>query len=297
MHCLIAWPAGHRAGPSLPPLLTRLLSTWEPQSWPWGGEAEALDTPFERALAELRGDAAPCAAARAAQAVGLSAGLAPGPWALLSPLHLQLDAQQAVALPITDLQPAESAALFEALSVLFPAAEGWRTQTLPEGGCGTWLLAHPQLESLRVASLARVVQRPLTPWLPSERWLRRLQNEAQMLLHDHPVNQAREAQGRLRVNSVWLWGSGSALSRSPGSAPAPADLHLWPEVSDWEALDRGPIAALLQAAAQGQAARLTLAGDARCLSWLAPKPGWRWPWQRRRQTDLSPLLQSLDEFL
>ena len=34
-------------------------------------------------------------------------------------------------------------------------------------------------------------------------------NELQMLLHEHPVNQAREARGELPVNSLWLWGGGS----------------------------------------------------------------------------------------
>jgi hypothetical protein len=34
-------------------------------------------------------------------------------------------------------------------------------------------------------------------------------NELQMLLHEHPVNLAREARGDLPVNSVWLWGGGT----------------------------------------------------------------------------------------
>jgi hypothetical protein len=34
-------------------------------------------------------------------------------------------------------------------------------------------------------------------------------NEVQMLLHGHPVNEAREARGALTVNSVWLWGGGT----------------------------------------------------------------------------------------
>jgi len=37
-----------------------------------------------------------------------------------------------------------------------------------------------------------------------------LVNEAQMLLHAHPVNEAREARGEPMVNSVWLWGAGRA---------------------------------------------------------------------------------------
>lgn len=44
-------------------------------------------------------------------------------------------------------------------------------------------------------------------------WRRRI-NEAQMVLHAHPVNQAREARGELAVNSVWFWGTGE-----PGPVP------------------------------------------------------------------------------
>jgi hypothetical protein len=38
----------------------------------------------------------------------------------------------------------------------------------------------------------------------------RVLNEAQMVLHAHPVNEAREARGEPAVNSVWLWGAGRA---------------------------------------------------------------------------------------
>ena len=44
-------------------------------------------------------------------------------------------------------------------------------------------------------------------------WRRRM-NEAQMVLHAHPVNHAREARGELPVNSVWFWGAGE-----PGPVP------------------------------------------------------------------------------
>jgi len=36
-----------------------------------------------------------------------------------------------------------------------------------------------------------------------------LMNEAQMLLHEHPVNTEREARGAPTVNSVWFWGGGT----------------------------------------------------------------------------------------
>ena len=38
--------------------------------------------------------------------------------------------------------------------------------------------------------------------------LHQVLNEAQMVLHSHPVNEAREARGEAPVNSIWLWGAG-----------------------------------------------------------------------------------------
>ena len=37
---------------------------------------------------------------------------------------------------------------------------------------------------------------------------KRWQNEIEMLLHEHPVNAAREARGEARVSGVWFWGGG-----------------------------------------------------------------------------------------
>ena len=74
-------------------------------------------------------------------------------------------------------------------------------------------------------------------------WLQR-QTEIQMWLHEHPVNQRRQAEGRLPINALWLWdempdahaeppaliGSNSpwaAYSRSPQVRPAPDSLPDW----------------------------------------------------------------------
>lgn len=47
-------------------------------------------------------------------------------------------------------------------------------------------------------------------------WIKRM-NEAQMLLHEHPVNVARESYGAPPINSIWPWGFGSRpqLNRPP----------------------------------------------------------------------------------
>lgn len=44
-----------------------------------------------------------------------------------------------------------------------------------------------------------------------------LLNETQMALHEHPVNEAREARGEPAINSLWLWGAGAP----PREAQAP----------------------------------------------------------------------------
>jgi len=38
----------------------------------------------------------------------------------------------------------------------------------------------------------------------------KVMNEAQMVLHSHPVNAEREKRGEPTVNSIWLWGAGRA---------------------------------------------------------------------------------------
>src|SRR6267154_2159893 len=47
-----------------------------------------------------------------------------------------------------------------------------------------------------------------------------LMNEAQMLLHEHPVNAEREARGEPALNSIWFWGGGviAAAKARPFSA-------------------------------------------------------------------------------
>lgn len=57
-----------------------------------------------------------------------------------------------------------------------------------------------------------------------------LLTEIQMALHAHPVNEARESRGEPAVNSLWLWGAGSA----PRGAAAP-----WQSVTAGDPVARG----------------------------------------------------------
>lgn len=65
-----------------------------------------------------------------------------------------------------------------------------------------------------------VLGKPANPFVEQSRrnlpWYR-LQNEMQMFMHQHEVNQQRLQHGQLPINSLWCWGAGT-----PGDAPVGA---------------------------------------------------------------------------
>lgn len=87
-----------------------------------------------------------------------------------------------------------------------------------------WYLRYPQAPRLTTTPLSVAVGRDIDPLLPQGDDAMRFRaelNELQMLLHEHPVNQAREARGELPVNSLWLWGGG----RLPVTCAMPVPLY------------------------------------------------------------------------
>lgn len=129
-----------------------------------------------------------------------------------------------------------------------------------------WHVRGAILADLATASLDRVVGQNVKPWLPNHpaaRPLQRLQSEMQMLLYNHPVNDARDARRQHTVNSFWLHGAGAlpaakAKVTAPDSQPAPpvkvvqnlrpSALHGdWPAWQQaWHTLDTTVIADALQ---------------------------------------------------
>jgi hypothetical protein len=96
-----------------------------------------------------------------------------------------------------------------------------------------WYLRLAAPADMRTHSLAETAGKHIDTYLPSGpdgmRW-HTLSNEIQMLLHNHPVNEAREARGEMPVNSVWLWGGGTL----PANVASPFG-GIWTD----EALARG----------------------------------------------------------
>lgn len=282
-----ALAAGAGLGAADWPHLARLLARAGAPAFDRGDEYTA-SPPHERALARLRGwqgsDGCWPTAARAAALDGIDTGTTPV--ALLTPAHWHLGTEQVSMLDPAGLQLDEAAsrALFEAVAGLFDAGAGWR---LAWGAPLRWYAMHASLQGLKSAALDRVIGRNVDLWLadaPAARALRRLQVEAQMLLHTHPVNQAREARGALPVNSFWWSGCGARQGEAAAAAAvqvhetlaAPLLAGDWPAwQAAWRALDAGPLREALAANEAGEALQLTLCGERHAATWSIPAPG-RW---------------------
>lgn len=83
--------------------------------------------------------------------------------------------------------------------------------TFLAGSSGRWYLRlsdAPEISTSLPEEAAGHDVRGFQPQGPDAGRWKRVANELQMLLHQHPVNQAREARGDLAVNSLWLSGNG-----------------------------------------------------------------------------------------
>lgn len=270
-------------------------------------DSASLSPPHERAWARALGLDAPdgCLPWASLQAAADGIAVAHHAWALLTPAHWRIgsDGVHLADPSLLELSDAHSRTLFDAVRPLFES-EGFVTAW---GAALRWYVAHESLQGLACASLDRVIGRNIDAWVPRQvqaKPLRRLQNEAQMVLHGHPVNETRDAAGHLVVNSFWFSGCGTAQPTAPADVRqddrlrAPAlreDASAWIEA--WRALDTEALGALIAVAAQGQPARLTLCGERSAVE-LAPPPKAGW-WQRVAGRIMAPrantraLLESL----
>ena len=171
-------------------------------------------------------------------------------WARADPVHLRLMRDRLILVPAPALAIAaeEAAALCDALGrhfggLGFEAAE-------PSRWCVR--LAEP-LADLPADSPIDSAGSEVGLTMPAA--AQRLVNEAQMLLHSHPVNEAREARGEPAVNSLWLWGAGRAPKMGAST---------WTSVSADD-----PLALGLARAAGARHRRLT----ASAAEWLEQAPG------------------------
>ena len=131
-------------------------------------------------------------------------------WLLAEPVHLQLQRDRLVLADATnlDITQEEANSLTATLNEHF-TDDGLSFFPTQSGQWHLRLAAPPA--HLKTRSLETAIGRNIRNILPSGsdgiRW-HSILNETQMLLHRHPVNEAREQRGLPPVNSIWPWGGG-----------------------------------------------------------------------------------------
>ena len=299
MHLILPLAASHDWPLHLPdgqalPQLRRLLARLQPVARlsDAGEERPHPLLAHERLWAQAQGwpDAGPwpMAAHRSGQA---------GAQAWITPCHWQIGMDQVVMLPPTllQLQDDESQQLMQAMQPWL-AEDGLQ---LRWHDALHWQVHGPMLAQVRCASLARVSGANIRPWLTDGSLpgpLRRLQSEMQMLLYQHPVNDARLARGQLPINSFWLHGAGEPRAVASSSVVLHRDLldaaQHGPEAwrAAWQALDATQLAPLAAAAPLPTDLRLSLCSQGTAITWAAaPRP-----WSQRLRQNLWQWLRPVD---
>ncbi len=268
------------------------------------GPATSLTPPHERILAQLLGLSAhdgciPWAAHQAALA-GRETGTAACAW--ITPVHWDVGADHiTMADPgALDLQEAQSRELLAAMQPFFEEDGIALEYAAPH----RWLAQGRIFAGLASASLDRVAGREISPWMSTAAPLRRLQNEMQMLLYTNPINDTRTTRGLATVNSVWVSGSGSLPHARPSGVPDVTvddtlriaalrnDWSQW--ARSWVALDQNECRLLLESAASGKPAQLTLCGERNALRFDSAQDG---ALSRLRRRFTRTTLQSLQDQL
>lgn len=271
------------------PQLQRLLGRLAPAAGDEGDE-RSLSPPHERVLAAACGLPAPdgCipwAAWQVQQAGGDPLGQA---WAWITPCHWHVATDHIVMKHPQDLRldADESKALLAAMQPFFDQ-DGI---TLEYHAPTRWLARGELFRGLATASLDRVLGRDIDEWMPraaAASALRRLQQEMQMLLYTHAVNDERVRGGLLPVNSFWASGTGALPTVIQPAAPAglqvaygPRDAALLQDwtawTAAWQQIDQQQCLQLNRSLDRGEAVTLTLCGEANARSWSGQEAGlWR----------------------
>ncbi|HEB87829.1 MAG TPA: hypothetical protein ENI68_12565 [Gammaproteobacteria bacterium] len=179
------------------------------------------------------------------------------------PVYIQPDLNSAVLLAHEelDLSLQNAHELAAAINAHF-IDESWSLDVLSPH---RWLMKLKQAPALETTPLAQILAQSISHDLPQgddSRYWQRIQNEIQMLLFAHPLNQQREAQGKLPVNSLWLWGEGILPEK------ASADWQsifgrgaLLDALASWSACHRREIGISDKLVINGLAGKILLAAD------------------------------------
>lgn len=202
-HLYLLMDAGNDVTASAKALLLELLAQ---------GRAEAVGLAGEASLAQDFWVTSNAFAALSWLGEGHEPGAAC--WMYADPVHFALQRDYfALAYPAPlSLAADERAVLLADLNRHF-AGEGLHFHVATSG---RWYLETDRAADMETALLQQAAGfdvRAFQPQGPDAGYWKRNMNEMQMLLHEHPLNQAREARGELAVNSIWLSGQGRLPQR------------------------------------------------------------------------------------
>lgn len=267
-----------RTAPPALPRLAALLAHLHPAET-LDLPADAPDVPFERALQQALGlpgepGQVPWAAYENQVTGEPCAWIHPCQWqlgldsvALLDPAQLQLTENESRAL----LAPIQALMAEDGMQLSYVTPDAWLVQGELFRGLTTWSIRRAAQGALSRDALATA------PTENQRNLLRRHQSEWQMLLHNHPVNDAREAAGNWFVNALWTDGAG-VLDQMP-AAPAEkviAERRLMQVGDDetqrtaaWQAIEQDHANALHTALQAGSTVRLTFCGPHSARSYVS----------------------------
>jgi hypothetical protein len=264
MHLIIAYAGAHTfsmtealAGLPLPNLLA-LLGLLQRQQVLQDGSPTPLHLPHERLQAQALGWphdalALPWAAWQQAQK-GQASG-APQAW--MTPCHWQIGMDQVVMTDPSHLHLSDEESQ-QLLQTMQPFLQEDGLQVTWHSAL-RWHLQGQMLAGVPTASLDRVIGQNVQHWMPEHpalRPLQRLQSEMQMLLYNHPVNDARDARRQYTVNAFWLHGAGTlpvgeaalappvTVSQALRTSALHGDVQAWRQA--WQTLDATALADLLR---------------------------------------------------
>lgn len=129
-------------------------------------------------------------------------------WLRADPVHLTLRGNEMILRPLAALTADEAGEICETLNQHF-ATDGLHFLAPHPLRWYLRLERAPEVEMRPIAHVAGLDIRTRLPQGPGALAWHRLFNEIQMVLHGHPVNDARELRGEWSINSIWPWGGGS----------------------------------------------------------------------------------------
>lgn len=130
-------------------------------------------------------------------------------WIRADPVHLRvgLDSLSLADETSLDVSRAEADALVETLNRHF--GETMPFHPLHPARWYVRLQRAPDVHTTPPSAASETAIEEKLPSGPDAMAFHARMNEAQMLLHEHPVNAAREARGEAALNSIWFWGGGT----------------------------------------------------------------------------------------